>query len=424
MVRRSTLFLFAITSFSMVGALSVAPKGGTAHAQSTSVLIAQADSDLYVGLRDAAVEMLQTQLKEQGFYDGPLDGVFGLSTQRAVMAFQAEAGIAATGRWDEASRQALAMVLTSSDAEDIATSESLEDESVTDETADAIALIPTTAEPKTNRLTQLLMIGLGLSAVAGSFGIWSLVASRRKKELDYPTVENELAIDEDTASPSDSNAPIADPTNHSSYQPSQTSHTRALNEANGGLAKTLHTLDSKGRRAAIWELGQYGHSLAVQPLVDLMIEVDSKEKSLILAALSEIGMRSLRPLSHALANALQDDNPEVRKNAIRDLSRIYDLVVQVSQLLGRAIEDEDADVRQTARWAIEQLGRIRHLQDSEPDAEPDGRTVLNAATPMAANTMTANTMTANTMTANTMTANTMTANTVEFETSNFANQRH
>ncbi len=404
MVRRSTLFLFAIASFSMVGALSVALKGGTAHAQSTSVLIAQADSDLYVGLRDAAVETLQTQLKEQGFYDGPLDGVFGLSTQRAVLAFQAEAGIAATGRWDEASRQALAMVLTASDAEDVATGESLEDESVTDETADAIAPIPTTAEPETNRLTQLLMIGLGLSAVAGSFGIWSLVASRRKKELDSPTVKNELAIDEDTASPSDSNAPIADPTNHSSYQPSQTSHMRALNEANGELAKTLHALDSEGRRGAIWELGQHGHSSAVQPLVDLMIEVDSKEKSLILAALSEIGIRSLRPLSHALANGLQDDNPEVRKNAIRDLSRIYDLVVQISQLLGRAIEDEDADVRQTARWAIEQLGRIRHLQDSEPDAEPDGRTVLNAAAPMAANTMT--------------------ANTVEFETSNFANQRY
>jgi len=395
----------------MMGALSVTPKGGTALAQSTSILIAQADSDLYVGLRDAAVETLQTQLKEQGFYDGPSDGVFGLSTQRAVLAFQAEAGIEPTGRWDEASRQALETALTASDSEDVATgdstdvdpiaSESLGDESVIDETAAVIAPSPATGEPeKNNRLTQLLMLGLGLSAVAGSFGLWSLIASRSKKESGSPTAKNWLAIDQDTDSPSDSDGSTVDSMTHSSYEPGQVGHTWAPDETDGGLAKTLRTLDSKGRREAIWELGQHDHSLAIQPLVDLMTEVDSKEKSLILAALSEIGMRSLRPLSHALANALQDDNPEVRKNGIRDLSRIYELIVQLSQLLGHAVEDEDADVRQTARWAMGQLGRIRHLRDGELSAESDGRTVLNnAAMPMAANKM-------------------------EFDTSSFANQRH
>ncbi|MEL7226489.1 MAG: HEAT repeat domain-containing protein [Cyanobacteria bacterium J06576_12] len=130
-----------------------------------------------------------------------------------------------------------------------------------------------------------------------------------------------------------------------------------------GLIKDLHNPDPQQRRKVIWELGQRGNSLAVQPLVDAMVDADSKEKSLVLAALSEIGIRSLRPMNRALAIALQDDNPEVRKNAIRDLTRIYELVVQISQMLGHAQEDEDPEVRQTASWALEQLNRIRRSQD-------------------------------------------------------------
>lgn len=132
-----------------------------------------------------------------------------------------------------------------------------------------------------------------------------------------------------------------------------------------GLVGDLRNPDPARRRKAIWELGQRGNSLAMQPLVDSMIDADSKEKSLVLAALSEIGIRSLKPMSRALAIALQDDNPEVRKNAIRDLTRVYDLVVQISQMLGHATEDEDPEVRQTATWALEQLNRIRRSQDMD-----------------------------------------------------------
>jgi peptidoglycan hydrolase-like protein with peptidoglycan-binding domain len=130
-----------------------------------------------------------------------------------------------------------------------------------------------------------------------------------------------------------------------------------------GLVGDLRNPDPAKRRKAIWELGQRGNSLAMQPLVDSMVNADSKEKSLVLAALSEIGIRSLKPMSRALAIALQDDNPEVRKNAIRDLTRVYDLVVQISQMLGHATEDEDPEVRQTASWALDQLNRIRRSQD-------------------------------------------------------------
>lgn len=125
------------------------------------------------------------------------------------------------------------------------------------------------------------------------------------------------------------------------------------------LAKELRNPDPTKRQKAIWELGQRGDTRAVQPLVDLMVDSDSRQRSLILAALSEIGTRTLKPLSRALAISLQDDNPEVRKNAIRDLTRVYDLVAQISQLLQHATEDPDNEVRETANWALSQLSRIR-----------------------------------------------------------------
>jgi hypothetical protein len=125
------------------------------------------------------------------------------------------------------------------------------------------------------------------------------------------------------------------------------------------LIQELSNPESAVRQKAIWELGQRGNSLAVQPLVNAMIDADSHEKGLILAALSEIGSRSLKPMNRALALSLQDHSPEVRKNAIRDLTRIYDQVIQLSQLLGHASQDPDPEVQQTAQWALEQINRIR-----------------------------------------------------------------
>ncbi|MBD0267892.1 MAG: peptidoglycan-binding protein [Cyanobacteria bacterium Co-bin8] len=127
------------------------------------------------------------------------------------------------------------------------------------------------------------------------------------------------------------------------------------------LVEALHSPDASIRCKAIWELGQRGNSNAVPALVETMIDADSKERSLILAALSEIGVRTLKPMNQALALSLQDENPEVRKNAIRDLMRVYDLVGQLSQMLGRAAQDHDSEVQETAQWALSQLGRIRQL---------------------------------------------------------------
>jgi hypothetical protein len=125
------------------------------------------------------------------------------------------------------------------------------------------------------------------------------------------------------------------------------------------LIKDLQNPDSTQRRRAIWDLSQRGDTRAVQPLVDLMIDSDSKQRSMILSALSEIGTRTLKPMSRALAISLQDESPDVRKNAIRDLTRVYDLMAQISQMVHQATEDPDSEVRETAKWALKQMNRFR-----------------------------------------------------------------
>ncbi|NJK37565.1 MAG: hypothetical protein HC835_06485 [Oscillatoriales cyanobacterium RM2_1_1] len=127
------------------------------------------------------------------------------------------------------------------------------------------------------------------------------------------------------------------------------------------LILSIQSSDPAIRSKAIWELGQHSDSRAIQPLVDLLVGSDSKQRSLILAALSEIGSRALKPMNRALTFSLQDENAEVRKNAIRDLTRVYDLILQMSQLLQRAVYDPDPDVQETAEWAIDKLSRIRPL---------------------------------------------------------------
>ncbi|WP_446717991.1 HEAT repeat domain-containing protein [Crocosphaera sp. Alani8] len=121
------------------------------------------------------------------------------------------------------------------------------------------------------------------------------------------------------------------------------------------LIKQLQENEPKKRRQAIWKLAQTADSRAMKPLVDLMIDTDSQERSLILEALSQISTRTLKPMNHALTLSLQDKNPQVRKNAIRDLTRIHELMSQIYQLLCHAIDDSDQEVQETAKWAINQL---------------------------------------------------------------------
>ena len=125
------------------------------------------------------------------------------------------------------------------------------------------------------------------------------------------------------------------------------------------LVHELRNPDPAKRQKAIWELGRRGDSRAVQPMVDLLLDSDSRQRSLILSALSEISTRTLKPMSRALAISMQDENPDVRKNAIRDLTRIYDSLTRISQLIQNACEDPDQEVQDTAKWAIGQINRIK-----------------------------------------------------------------
>lgn len=121
------------------------------------------------------------------------------------------------------------------------------------------------------------------------------------------------------------------------------------------LIESLRDNDPRTRRRAVWKLAQMSDSRAMQPLVDSMVDGDSYERSLTLEALAQICTRSLRPMNQALAISLQDKNPQVRKNAIRDLTRLYDIMSQISQLICHALDDSDEEVQETARWAIRQL---------------------------------------------------------------------
>jgi hypothetical protein len=121
------------------------------------------------------------------------------------------------------------------------------------------------------------------------------------------------------------------------------------------LIRELQNPQPKKRRRAIWKLAQNADSRAMKPLVELMIDADSYERNLILEALSQISTRTIKPMNQALALSLQDKNPQVRKNAIRDLTRLYDMMSQVSQLLCHAIDDTDEEVQETAKWALNQL---------------------------------------------------------------------
>jgi HEAT repeats len=138
------------------------------------------------------------------------------------------------------------------------------------------------------------------------------------------------------------------------------------------LIQDLQSPESSKRRKAIWDLGQQGDSRAIQPMIDLMMDSDSSQRSLILAAISEIGIRTLKPVNRALMLSLQDNSSDVRKNGIRDVTRIYDLVGQVSQLLQHAASDPDPEVQETASWALTQLNRIRPLGSDDMPRLPSG----------------------------------------------------
>ncbi|MGF1478686.1 MAG: HEAT repeat domain-containing protein [Cyanophyceae cyanobacterium] len=130
------------------------------------------------------------------------------------------------------------------------------------------------------------------------------------------------------------------------------------------LIQELEQADSKKRRRAIWELTQRGDSRAVEPLVKRLIHSDSQERSLILEALTRISARTLQPMNQAVTVSLEDESPQVRQNAIRELTQVYELMSQVNHLLSLTLNDPDAEVQSTAHWALNQM-QLSHLLNAD-----------------------------------------------------------
>ena len=133
------------------------------------------------------------------------------------------------------------------------------------------------------------------------------------------------------------------------------------------LIQDLEKGDRSLRSKTIWELAQRGDSRAMKPLVELMVDVDSQERGLILEAMTQIAGRTLKPMNKAIMMSLEDENANVKQNAIRDLTRVYELMSQVTKRLALVVEDSDAQVQETAKWALQKLNQMPNYSTSKVD---------------------------------------------------------
>jgi peptidoglycan hydrolase-like protein with peptidoglycan-binding domain len=332
--------------------------------------------------------MLQRQMRLLGVYNGPVDGTYGKATQAAIAAFQTSAGLPASGTLDQATWQRMStpQLLGQTKPGRATPPELFPNAGVSEAEAEASKPVAQdnpepspTASPehqpdvgegaKTKGNSPLTWLLPGALVVGGGLMVATLLYRMRSSKMQRSYPESSFPVLDSAPQPEPSVADTAILTSRSNrvdsppgdalaeWPPSATTRL-SVGDIVDSLVNDLASLDGAVRRHAIWELGQQGHSAAIQPLVNGLLEADSQEKSLILAALAEISSRSLKPMHRALALGLQDPSPEVRKNAIRDLSRVYDTVVQLSHMLAHATQDPDPGVQETAQWALSQLNRI------------------------------------------------------------------
>ncbi|OCQ97381.1 peptidoglycan-binding protein [Nostoc sp. MBR 210] len=332
---------------------------------------------LKLGSQGLEVQKLQSQLQDLGFYKGAIDGTYGSSTQLAVSQFQKTKVLKRTdGVADQTTQMSLKSAIVSQNS--FPTSPILA--SPTPETQSKPP-----AKSKKKDFIWWTLLGVG---IFGSLGLLLFFLKRlRQAKQAQPPEDSSLPalspadeesvpeplpeLESTTATPETTTPETTSALPAKIIPVEKTSRLAKLNIVDE-LIKDLHSNDPTKRRKAIWDLGQQGDSRAIQPLVDLMIDADSQQRSLILAALSEISTRVLKPINRALAVSLQDDSPQVRQNAIRDLTRVYDTMAQMSQILSHALEDPDAEVQATAKYALTQMKRMRGLavQPNLPEDVP------------------------------------------------------
>ncbi|MFN6564077.1 MAG: peptidoglycan-binding protein [Nostoc sp. ChiSLP01] len=375
---RSSILVF--TCFSCLGFYTNSPSTATSNRVPEVLEFAQANSRvtatpplLEVGSQGFDVQRLQIQLKKLGYYSGAVDGKYSVTTEIAVAKFQKVKGLKVDGIVGLETRRKLQAALA-------AKTQLFSSPIVKSPIITSSAEIPKpTAKPQPTEKEKDFLWWLILAVgVVGSFGafIFLLKWFRQVKQAQKREISNTKSLSpvkkDLVTTPSSENVTSLHrdklPQTTQLLLPEKTSRLAKLNIVDE-LIQDLRSPDPTKRRKAIWDLGQQGDSRAIQPMVDLMIDADSQESSLILAALAEIGARTLKPMNRALAMSMQDENPQVRQNAIRDLTRVYDMMSQMSQILCHALEDPDAEVQATARYALSQMNRIRALPEQKNISE-------------------------------------------------------
>ncbi|MDZ8257787.1 peptidoglycan-binding protein [Nostoc sp. ChiQUE01b] len=377
---RFSILIF--TCFSGVGFYPNRSSAATLNLAPKILELAQASSTvtpspavLRYGSRKSDVQRLQTQLKQLGYYSGVVDGQYNANTEIAVTKFQKVKGLKLDGIAGPATQEKLQAALTAK--KQFVTSPIVTSPKVT-------SIAPTSANPKPSErgFVWWLVFAIGVLGCTGAL-IYLLRWFQKVKQVQKSEISEPKSLSEanknlitppllETVTSLQTTTPPLSP---QLLLPEKTSRLAKLNIVDE-LIQDLRSSDPTKRRKAIWDLGQQGDSRAIQHLVDLIIDADSQESSLILAALSEIGIRTLKPMNRALAISIQDESPQVRQNAIRDLTRVYDMMGQMSQMLRHALEDPDADVQATARYALTQMNRIRGLpeqQNLQEDSDNDSQ---------------------------------------------------
>jgi peptidoglycan hydrolase-like protein with peptidoglycan-binding domain len=325
---------------------------------------------LRLGSTGVDVQTLQTQLKELGYYNGVVDGNYQETTKIAVTQFQKAQGLLADGIVGSTTTEKLQAAITAKI-------------SFTN-VAESTEKPNTQTKSKKLGLMWWFLLGLGILGNIGAVFYlikWFRQVKPQKSETFESDNESKIPLLPESKTTAEDDQEDTTATNSPSVTasiepkllpPENTSRLAKVNIVDE-LIKDLYSADPTKRHKAIWDLGQQGDSRAIQPLIDLMMDADSQQHSLILSALGEISIRTLKPINRALAISLQNDSPQVRQNAIRDLTRVYDMMSQISQMLRHSLEDPDPEVRSTAKYALNQIHRIRLLPDQDrlPGQEND-----------------------------------------------------
>ena len=111
MNKKIKLALLTALSLTAIAAVPLSAKTSLTMetAKENEFVIAEAAAILRQGAKGSEVKEVQRRLKQWGYYNGAVDGVFGVGTKKAVIAFQKKNGLTADGVVGKSTYKALGM---------------------------------------------------------------------------------------------------------------------------------------------------------------------------------------------------------------------------------------------------------------------------------------------------------------------------